>query len=1079
MGALVLVVCLYQVWTNPAAIRKQVLDKLSRKFRNARIQLDSAYLRLFGGIAVNEVRMATRDDLHQADFLFIPYAVLYHDKEQLLNGALTIRKIEAQRPRLRVVFQRDGHCNLQGLMAPPCPTERMPTLVLQQGTIQIEDDRCGTPGPLLEIRQVDVTVINDPLPIIQIEGSGQIDVLGPVQVRARLERASGAAQITLSLPAIPVGPALIERLAGLQAQAAAHLRNLHGLGQVQAQGVYQPGTAEPCTIDLTCQLHGGEFSHARLPMTLQQIEASFHCIHSLAAHTSTGTPAAAALRVPVAQITASSGPTRVEASLRDLNLPLSALRSKDGTTEPGPAEEQLTFSQLDWKVEHLPATPQLFTCLPEALRDLQSDYKPSGMFTVSGSFRQPAADQWQKRYAFQAELMEAEYSKFVYPLHHITGTVIRDVGNDHPARLELSLAGLAGNRPVSLRGVVVGESADVRADGTPMGPPSVDLEIQGKNITIDDKVIKALPARSQSLATQFHPEGQVDVDVSVHRDRGSKDYHNRYQIAFHDGALKYDLFPYRLEYAAAVLDIQGDRWICRDFYGRHGQGEIRGLAHSLPPPQGAVVDPEWTVPVLAQSPVPRLQPTDPALRIVLQGKDIVLDDRLEEAVAPPALPNRAGLRRAWSTLGLTGKMDFAVEVIDRVTQPQDIEVTVATRGGSMKPRFFAYPLDQVSATVRYSHDRVQIGDVVAHHGASVLRLTDGQVLLKPGGGFQARLASIKGSNVQVDTEFLAALPPPLKKGLEGIKLQGPIDLSTALVVDPQEPGAPTVVWWDGGAVLHDNQLSPGVNLKHVGGQISCCGRHEGTQLELVGNVLLEQADILGQPFRRLKSRLEVAPDSPDTLRFHDLQGEIFGGSVGGEARVEFGGKVNYEVVLRAVGLQLQQFGQHNFPSSAELQGPALLAVHVTGEAHDPTTLKGNGRLDVPSGKLYHLPMLLDLIKAFGLRMPDRTAFEQARMTFSIDGPQMQVHNLDLLGNAISLRGQGTLNLDGSNLNLDFSADWGRVTQLLPAGLNQIPRAITDQLFKIKVRGKVGAVKFEKELVPGVVEPLRKALAPSP
>jgi len=52
-------------------------------------------------------------------------------------------------------------------------------------------------------------------------------------------------------------------------------------------------------------------------------------------------------------------------------------------------------------------------------------------------------------------------------------------------------------------------------------------------------------------------------------------------------------------------------------------------------------------------------------------------------------------------------------------------------------------------------------------------------------------------------------------------------------------------------------------------------------------------------------------------------------------------------------------------------------------------------VDVPNGKMYRLPLLLDLLKWLGLRLPDRTAFEQAHVTFAIDGDRAQINQLDL------------------------------------------------------------------------------------
>jgi hypothetical protein len=122
--------------------------------------------------------------------------------------------------------------------------------------------------------------------------------------------------------------------------------------------------------------------------------------------------------------------------------------------------------------------------------------------------------------------------------------------------------------------------------------------------------------------------------------------------------------------------------------------------------------------------------------------------------------------------------------------------------------------------------------------------------------------------------------------------------------------------------------------------------------------------------------------------------------------------------------------------------------------------------------------LLDLLKAFGLRVPDRIAFEQAHSLFEIDGPQLRIHKLDLYGNAISLRGQGTVNLDGSDLNLDFNADWGRLNQLFPEEVTALSQGVSDQLLKIKMRGRIGDVRLERVFVPAIVEPAKKILQTS-
>src|SRR5439155_1407326 len=94
-------VWLYQHWANPTVVRQVVVTKLAGYFNGANITLDSAHMRLLGGIDVSELHLSRRDDVQKADFLYVPAAVIYHDKEHVLNGKLGINKIELNRPRLR------------------------------------------------------------------------------------------------------------------------------------------------------------------------------------------------------------------------------------------------------------------------------------------------------------------------------------------------------------------------------------------------------------------------------------------------------------------------------------------------------------------------------------------------------------------------------------------------------------------------------------------------------------------------------------------------------------------------------------------------------------------------------------------------------------------------------------------------------------------------------------------------------------------------------------------------------------------------------------------------------------------
>jgi hypothetical protein len=94
----------------------------------------------------------------------------------------------------------------------------------------------------------------------------------------------------------------------------------------------------------------------------------------------------------------------------------------------------------------------------------------------------------------------------------------------------------------------------------------------------------------------------------------------------------------------------------------------------------------------------------------------------------------------------------------------------------------------------------------------------------------------------------------------------------------------------------------------------------------------------------------------------------------------------------------------------------------------------------------------------------------------VHGKKVQVDRLDLLGHAVSLGGQGEMNIDGTDVKLDLYAVWGNITQLLPPGLREIPPWLSSKLFKIRATGRLGGddgLSFMPEPVPVLIDPVKQ------
>src|SRR5262249_40906702 len=153
---------------------------------------------------------------------------------------------------------------------------------------------------------------------------------------------------------------------------------------------------------------------------------------------------------------------------------------------------------------------------------------------------------------------------------------------------------------------------------------------------------------------------------------------------------------------------------------------------------------------------------------------------------------------------------------------------VEVRSCTMRPTFFPYDLEHVSGSVRYARGHVHLADIRARHGRTAIGLKSGLLQLKPEGGFLAWLNGLRGQDVVPDATFRQALPDALRRGLERLRLEGPLEVETSLTVDvPPPPSGQAKIWWEGGLRLRDAKMRLGVRADEVTGRLSCRGYHDG------------------------------------------------------------------------------------------------------------------------------------------------------------------------------------------------------------------------------------------------------------
>jgi hypothetical protein len=1010
-------VWLYERWTNPAAVRQQVIDKLRRLFPGANVTLDSARLRLLGGISLSELRLTSNGDADEV--LHVPSAVLYHDKEQLLDGVLTFRKVELHRPRLRLVRRSDGKWNIDGLAAPSGPQELLPTIVVHQGTLILED-RLAMPNlPAVEVNNVSMTLINDPSSVLAVDGSALSDTLGTVQIHGTWHRATHEASLAVQVQGVPLCSALVQRVAGTLQSPHLAQAHLTGKADIRADLEFKPDTSQPICYDLSCKLTQGTLTHPQLCMPLEDLEATLHVNNS---------------QIRLEQLTARSGMTEV--------------RAHGSALMPNPERD----FEVSLEAKHFHICANVFDHLPEPLQDklriLNTSFQPVGPanLTVEVARRDgnwtTLASGGPPRIVLNPENLNVVFKHFQYPVERLSGSVELNLLTQ---LVTVNAVGYAGSRPVSVKGRWHGRGSDLTAK----------FDIQANHVPIDAQLIKALPASMKALAKSFHPSGKVDIRAEVRRVPGDEQFYQEYHARLHGVSICWDEFRYPLENLTGWLHIYPQQWEFRDIQATHNGGEVLIQGRSTIAADGSK-----------------------GLALEITGRDIAVDDDLRKSFVK--VP---GLAKAWDTFAPSGRMTLQAS-IDKPGAPADqpaesgwqrMAVTVTGGGCTVTPVFFPYAFDDVRGRFQYRKGRLDFSGLTARHHTTTVGIDEGYVDFGPEGGYYAKLKELRASQIYTDDAFLAALPPALKSGVASLKIQEPVELNTKLIVTQAGEHGPVAVWWDGALRLDKTRLSTGVDWRDVSGSVASSGLYQGRQLRaLSGNLKFDKATLLNQPFNDLIGHFEVKESAPEVLNLN-VSAPFFGGELSGPIRLDFRSPLRYEMNLTASQVNLQEFGRHNLGPQSHLQGLALGRLHLVGEGGRPDSLEGNGRIEIPAGRLYNLPILLDLIKFLGLRWPDRTFFEEGKATFSIHGHRAHMDNLELIGNAVSFYGQGDFNLDGTDLKLDFYPTWGRVQQLVPPVLRGIPAEIGKNMLKVEMRGKVTAnpddLKLTKIPIPVLLDPL--------
>jgi hypothetical protein len=697
--------------------------------------------------------------------------------------------------------------------------------------------------------------------------------------------------------------------------------------------------------------------------------------------------------------------------------------------------------RLRGRVQRLPLDAALIARLPPRLAESIEEFHPQGMLDLAFDISQ-RDDRRQISLHLEPRGMSACYEDFPYRVDEIVGELRYTDAGPVPL-LRLRLEGRADGQPVRLVGDVYGEGL---RPGTSLRP-GFSLEIFGDRVPITDRLIRALdpyPKTARTVA-EFQPRGYVSVLANLHRlpaenPEEKPPLDKRFKLRFHDASMRYEEFPYPVEEIEGTLEIAADEsWRFYDFRGQHKGGEFQGAGLGQPGPEGV------------------------RARVWIHGHNALLDEEMEAALDEE-------MKAAWKLFQPAGRVDFLAQV-DIVGPGRPLlDLRAVARRCRMKPSCFPYQLDDVEGDFHYAEDKVVLTGFRARHGQTQISLKLAEVTLYCNGGYRADLYQLRADHLWVDQDFLEAVPPVVRKAFATLQPDRPIRIVTDLVLIETE--AVRQYHWDGSAAFARTSFQCGLEASEATGLVALRGWYDGKKLLAQGNLRLSEVTVARLPLRDLHSRIRITEDA---AVLEGIQAHLYGGQVYGPLRVQFAEQPQYQVDLTVSRVDLETFARGTLGRSGQVRGKASGRLRLEGRGADLQSLRGQGSIHVENGAhIYDLPLILNLLTALSGQLPKGSAFQEARADLEIVGERMHVRYVELLGDALSLRGQGTLRVDGSDLNLEmYGLLWGRSLPLLPPLIDRVPVEVSRQLMKIRLVGSLGDVQVKREPVPILTEPARE------
>jgi hypothetical protein len=617
------------------------------------------------------------------------------------------------------------------------------------------------------------------------------------------------------------------------------------------------------------------------------------------------------------------------------------------------------------------------------------------------------------------------------------------------ALVDVMMQGRAGTERVFLKGEIKNP-----------GPEAECLiVIKFAGIPIDDQLRSASP-RFQAVIDQLQAHGELAGQVKLERPSGL----NQELAIVVDGRLKKGSasprpFPFPLSELTGDFHCSGNHWTFERFQGRHGTAQV-----DLSGEYGA--DPR----------------AEPELRLDFALTRAAFDQQLFTAL-PEELQ---AVRNEFNPEGgfeIDGRIFWSP---GRPVRPAWLNARLFDARLMLKS--FPFLVTDVTAEIKYDGELITIMSFSGRHDETTIQVKEGYARYNSDGEWRVRLEEMFVDDLEATLSFRRALPDKLLKIVDALDPRGKQSISGMLEFRGKRGGGyPVTAAWDTTTVYTGTTINAGVALRDMHGQAKFSGTWDGEEAIGAGHLDLKSVrifdyqltDIKG-PARMNGSRLVLGSPPAPGRRERDaadsserLSASFIDGRLALDADVKLGETMRYQVWTTLENGDLKRFAQLYMPTYKSLDGKMNGSVDLKGEGTNPKLLTGAGKLVIRPAALYDFPVIVKIFNALSFVPPDKKVFDTALFVFDIGGGVAHFEHIDLLGDAMTLIGRGTVDFNGK-VHLGFGSRLGRKQLPIPI-FRDLVNEVSKGWVVVDVSGTLREPKTEIKSFQEIDHALRKLL----